>query len=69
MKANILYKKEIFKKIFDIAPSLNTLSSDTLEKIKLFLVTSNLDDEQQTELILLIAEISAENFSLGQYAG
>jgi len=62
-------KRTLYKKFFDVAPHLDELSGDTLEKIDLFLNNINLDKQQKDELLLLIAEIKLESFSLGQYAG
>jgi len=62
-------KKEKYKRLFDIAPELFSLSEDTLDQIMIFLANSNLDTEQKNKLILLIDETRKESYTLGQYAG
>lgn len=62
-------KKEKYERLFKIAPALFALSEDTLDKIVLFLATSNLDSEQKDNAIRLIDEARQESYVLGQYSG
>ena len=62
-------KRTLYKKFFDVVPHLDELSEDTLEHIDLFLCNANLDKQQKETLLLLIAEVKLESFTLGQYAG